>query len=102
MKTKITTGHEEKYSNSDKTLGVLVNIDENGKRIDSFTYIYRKGLYIFFNTIMDLNDYLFYGDCRLNRAYLNEEDFDNYYDAPYIDGLFNEKLSWSKKNLPLY
>jgi hypothetical protein len=98
METVITTAHEEEYSNNSRTLGVLLNLDLNGKRVDSLVYIYRKGMYIFFNTIMDMNDYLLYGDFgKTKRAYLSEEDFDKYYDSQAIRGLFTENLSWQDK-----
>ena len=95
MITFITTAHEEEYSNKSRTLGVLLNFDEDHKRVDSLLYIYREGMYIFFNTIIDLNDYLLYGDGRTKRAYMSEEDFDVYYDAKHIDGLFTDHLKWS-------
>jgi len=96
MKTHIVTGHEEEYSNKSRTLGVLLNLDENGKRIDSFTYIYREGTYIFFNTIIEMSDYLLYGDGKTKRAYMKEEVFDNYFDASHIDGMFTDVLKWSQ------
>ena len=98
MKTIITTAHEEEYSNKSRTLGVLLNFDMEGKRVDSLVYIYREGMYIFFNTIMDMNDYLLYGDYgKTKRAYISEADFDNYYDAQAIQGLFSENLTWQDK-----
>ena len=97
MKTIITTAHEEEYSNKSKTLGVLLNLDLDGKRVDSLLYIYNKGMYIFFNTIMDMNDYLLYGDTKTKRAYISEEDYDLYYDTNSIDGLFSENLTWLTK-----
>lgn len=98
MKTFISTAHEEEYSNKSRTLGVLLNFDENHKRVDSLAYIYREGMYIFFNTIMEMNDYLLYGETKAQRAYLSEEDFDDYYNTQHIDGLFTDKLSWSSKH----
>jgi len=95
MKTYITTAHEEEYSNKSRTLGVLLNFDASSKRVDSLVYIYREGMYIFFNTIMEMNDYLLYGEGKMKRAYISEEDFDKIYDAPYIGGKFSEQLSWT-------
>jgi hypothetical protein len=95
MKTFITTAHEEQYSDNSRTLGVLLNFDENHKRIDSLIYMYREGMYIFFNTIMDMNDYLMYGGGKMKRAYISEEDFDIIYDAPHINGKFTEHLIWT-------
>lgn len=100
MTTYIQTAHEESYSNG-RTLGVLLNYDEDGKRVDSFTYIFRyedtaqkNGMYIFFNTIIDMNDYFLYGDKRVKRAYMKENVFDDIFDADYIDGDFNAYLEW--------
>lgn len=89
------TAHEEEYSNKSRILGVLINLDENGKRVDSLLYIFREGTYIFFQTIIDMNDYLLYGDGKTKRAYMKEEEFDKYYDSTGIDGLFSEQLTWS-------
>lgn len=97
MKTIITTAHEEEYSDKSRTLGVLLNLGLDGKRVDSLLYIYHNGIYILFNTIMDMNDYLLYGDPKTKRAYLSEEDFDKYYDASFITGLFSENLTWLPK-----
>jgi hypothetical protein len=94
MKTFISTAHEEEYSNKSRTLGVLLNFDENHKRIDSLVYIYREGMYIFFNTIMEMNDYLLYGESKGKKAYLSEEDFDVIWDLPYIEGKFEDQLIW--------
>jgi hypothetical protein len=95
MKTFIRTAHEEEYSNKSRTLGVLLIVDKNFKRVDSLIYIYREGMYIFFNTIMEMNDYLLYGETKAKRAYISEEDFDKLYDAPYIDGNFIDHLTWT-------
>ena len=95
MKTKIKTVHEEQYSDKSRTLGVLLNYsteDINWK--DSFVYYYKDGMYIFFNTMIEMIDYLLYGEKKMKRAYMSEEEFDVYYDAENINGDFNEKLKW--------
>ena len=89
------TAHEEDYSNGSRTLGVLLNIDENGNRVYSLFYIYHDGIYIFFNTIIDMNDYLLYGDGKTKRAYMKEDEFDEFYDSTGIEDLFTKHLSWS-------
>jgi len=101
MKTFISTAHEEQESNKSSTFGVLLNSDENHKRVDSLIYLYRekRNMYIFFQTIMDMNEFMLYGDGKMQRAYMSEEDFDTFYDAPYIDGKFTEHLVWSVNNL---
>jgi len=100
MKTTIITSHEEEYSDKSRTLGVLLNIDQNGKRVDSLIYIYHSGMYIFFNTIIEMNEHLLYGEGRMNRAYLSEEDFDKFYDSIEIDGIFSDKLTWLDQKTP--
>jgi len=96
MKTFIKTAHEEEYSNKSNALGVLLNVDEDGNRVDSLLYIYRENrkLYIFFNTITDMNEFLLYGDGKMRRAYLSEEEFDNIYDLGYLEGKISEHLTW--------
>lgn len=94
MKTRIKTAHEEEYSDNSRTLGVLLNYSTTDDWKDSLIYVYREGMYIFFNTIVDMIDYLLYGDNKVKRAYMDEETFDSYYDAEFIEGTFIEKLTW--------
>jgi hypothetical protein len=101
MDTKIKTVHEEAYSDKSRTLGVLLNtsIDFGKQQEDwkeSFVYIYKEGMYIFFDTMIDMLDYLLYGENKMKRAYMSEEEFDGYYDSHHIDGTFNEKLKWQR------
>lgn len=92
-KTIIKTAHEESYSDG-RSLGILVNYEHDSiEKIDSFIYIYRDGTYIFFDTIIDMNDYLLYGDSKIKRAYMKESDFDKYYDNG-LDGKFAKILKW--------
>ena len=96
MRTQITTAHEEQYSNGSRTLGVLFNYSETVDFKESFIYIYHNGKYVFFNTMIDMMNYLLYGDREdsTKRAYMLEDDFDALYDADYINGKFSEKLTW--------
>lgn len=95
----IWTVHEESYSDG-RTLGVLANfdLDKNMERIDSFVYFFRMtetgGMYVFFETIVDMNDYLLYGDKKVKRAYMKEEVFDELYDRDQLDGEFLNYLKW--------
>jgi len=100
MKTYITTAHEEEYSNKSTSLGVLLNYDINNNRVDSLIYVYRESrkMYIFFNTIVDMNEFMLYGDGKFKRAYLTEEEFDEYYDIA-IEGKFTDHLTWSSSKL---
>jgi len=94
MKTNITTAHEEEYSDGSRTLGVLFNYSDDGKFKEGLIYIYKKGMYIFFNTMIDMMDYLLYAETKVQRAYMEEDEFDNYYDADYIQGKFTDLLKW--------
>ncbi len=93
MKTKIKTIHEEQYGEGGRILGVLHNFGVDVEFNDSFIYTYNEEMYIFFNTIVEMNEYLLYGDTNINRAYMKEEDFDLLYDY-WFDGEFNDKLKW--------
>lgn len=95
----IWTVHEESYSDG-RTLGILANfdLDKNMERIDSFVYFFRMtetgGMYVFFETIVDMNDYLLYGDKKVKRAYMKEEVFDELYDKMQLDCKFSDHLKW--------
>lgn len=98
MKTQIKTIHEEEYSDNSRTLGVLLNFSseiEYESWKDSLIYIYHDGMYIFFNTIVEMIDYLLYGESKMKRAYMSEDEFDKYYDAKFIEGKFTEILKWT-------
>ena len=98
MKTKIRTAHEENYVQSDKTktIGVLENYSVGTDNFwkESFVYVYHEGMYIFFDTIINMFDYLLYGSNKMHRAYIEEDEFDKYYDASYINGKFTDALEW--------
>ena len=99
MQTKIRTAHEEDYRQSDnktKTIGVLENYSVGSDKFwkESFVYVYNDGMYIFFDSIINMFDYLLYGSDKMNRAYMEEVEFDKYYDAETIDDIFKEKLEW--------
>jgi hypothetical protein len=44
--------------------------------------------------MVDMFDYILYGEDKMKRAYMTEEEFDRYYDAEFIEGAFTEKLKW--------
>ena len=95
MKTRLKTIHEEEYSDKSRILGILINYSIDDTEFDeSFIYVYRKGIYIFFNTIIDMIDYLLYGNDNMKRAYFEEDEFDKYYDSDYIVGKFSDLLVW--------
>jgi hypothetical protein len=97
MKTKLKSIHEEQYSDGTKTLGVLYNYsaeDDNWK--DSFIYIFNhdRKSYIFFNTMIDMLDYMLYDNKKVKRAYMNEDEFDKHYDSEFINDPFTNVLIW--------
>jgi hypothetical protein len=96
MKTYLKTVHEEEYSSSEikRTFGVLLNYSDDWK--DSLIYVFNhKSLrYTFFNTMIDMINSQLYGDEKIKRAYMEEKDFDAYFDAEFIDGKFIDKLTW--------
>jgi len=96
MVTYLKTAHEEQYSDGSKTLGVLVNFDEDENFKESFVYIFnhKNAMYIFFNTMVDMFDYILYGEDKMKRAYMEEQEFDELYDEDSIEGTFTEKLTW--------
>ena len=94
MNTYIELVHEETIPDSDKTIGVLYNHSDDKTLKDSLIYIVSKSNYIFFNTIIDMFDYMYYGDKNdVLRAYMPEDEFDTYLDV-YIEGSFSEHLTW--------
>lgn len=96
MKTKLKTVHEESYSDNSRTIGILLNysLDVANKDV-SYVYIYRDNMYIIFDTIIDTIDYLLYGEKKMKRSYLPENEFDSFYDADYIEGELNDYLTWT-------
>ena len=103
MITTIKSTHEEEYKDN-KRLGIVTNFNLKGERINSFPYIFNEtppaiGLYIFFETIVEMIDYSLYGGLKINRAYLKEDDFDKLYDKiPGIEGVFNDYLIFNTKS----
>lgn len=99
MKTNIITVHEEEYSDKSRIIGMLLNFvpDDSVEFFsfkDSHPYIFKTGIYIFFETFIDLMDYLLYGDKKMKRAYMEEKEFDIYYNAENIEGKFVDILNW--------
>ena len=100
MESIIKTAHEETYSDG-RSLGILINYrpfidNSNIDKINSYAYFIRDDMYVFFDTIVDMNDYILYGNPRVKRAYMKEEEFDEYYDYG-LDVPFEEVLNWIEK-----
>lgn len=94
MNTVIELIHEETFSDNNKTIGMLYNHSIDHTIKDSLIYIVSKKNYIFFNTMIDMVDYLYYGDkTDVSRAYMPEDEFDVYLEG-VLDGLFSDHLTW--------
>ena len=94
MITKIESVHEETITDSDRTLGVIYNYNAKKDFKDSAIYIFNNKNYIFFETMIDMFDYLYYGDkTNVKRAYMEESEFDGYLDSSVEDS-FSEHLTW--------
>lgn len=94
MKTKLKSIHEEEYSDNSRSLGVILNYDINTDWKESFIFIYKNDVYVFFDCIIHMIDYLMYAEKSMKRAYMEEKQFDEYFDADFIDGSFRDKLNW--------
>lgn len=97
METYIKTIHEEEFLDKTKTLGILLNYDDDNTFQESLIYFFnhKTKTYVFFNTMADMFEYMLYAEKRVNRAYMAEEDFDEYYDGNIeIDDSFSDCLTW--------
>jgi len=102
MITHISEVHTEEYSDGSYTLGVLLNYSSEPQHEgwkESFVYMFRQteesgGRYTFFNTMFELWSFMLYREDKMKRAYMSEEDYDKLFDAPYIEGTFNDHLKW--------
>jgi hypothetical protein len=98
MKTKLKSVHNEERSDNSETIGVVLNHSlENDGWQDSLIFVFnhKRLMYTFFNTIVDMVDFHLYGaGSKVKTARMNEEEYDAYYDAEFIDGKFNDKLTW--------
>ena len=97
MRTKIRCVHEESYSDKSKVLGIILNYSIDADKLnwkESFAYIYHNEIYIIFNTMFEMMDYLLYGEKKMKRAYMEESEFDSILDAEFIDETFEKKLKW--------
>jgi len=94
--SKIITIHEESITDSENTIGILINEYEGALRPDSFIYIYKATthMYIFFNTMVEMIDYYFYGNDKAKRAYVKEATFDDMY-GKILDEKFTDLLEWT-------
>lgn len=96
--SKIRTIHEEDIPDSDNTIGILINEYDQALRPESFIYIYKKAtkMYIFFNTMVEMIDYYYYGNDRCLRAYVKESAFDTMYGTKNLTDKFVNLIEWTK------
>ena len=95
MLTRIESVHEETTTGeNEKTIGLLYNFTPKKDFKDSLVYIFNDKNYIFFETMIDMFDYMYYGDkTKIKRAYMPESEFDEYLDSS-IEGSFSDHLEW--------
>jgi hypothetical protein len=96
MITYLKPIHEEQYSDGSRTLGVLLNYNNEKGFKESFIYVFHheRKTYIFFDTMFDMFSFLLYGEDKMKRAYMEEEEFDTFSDAECVYGKFSEILKW--------
>src|SRR5271157_4275893 len=96
MRTKIRNLHEEGTSDESKLLGVLLNEEVGGEYKNILFYQFKRNNYIFFKTMTDCFNYVYYGSMIMERAYMTEEDFDLYLDSDEgFEGNFEGYLNWN-------
>lgn len=94
MLTNIESVHEETITDNNRVIGVLYNYNPTKEFKDSLIYVFNQKNYIFFETIIDMFDYLYYGDkTKVKRAYMPEPEFDEFLESD-IDGAFSDYLTW--------
>lgn len=95
MKTRLKSVHEEKSLDGRYTFGVVLNDNDEGfKECFIFIFEHSRNMYTFFDTIIDMIDFMFYREDKKKRAYMSDEEFDTYHDVQYIEGKFSEILKW--------
>jgi hypothetical protein len=95
IRTKIKTIHEEESNDKQINIGILYNYGIDNDYNITHLFNYKDGVYVFFNTITDLFDYMLYAEKNMYRAYMKEDVFDELYDSE-IEGYFVDKLEWIK------
>lgn len=94
MISRIRNIHEEgKTDENSLIVGVLFNEEVGGDYKNVLFYQFKRNNYIFFKTMTDCFNYVYYGSSMMERAYITEEDFDQYLDIT-LDGDFSSKLNW--------
>jgi len=94
MISRIRNIHEEgKTDENNLIVGVLFNEEVGGDYKNVLFYQFKRNNYIFFKTMTDCFNYVYYGSLMMERAYVTEEDFDQYLDIT-LDGDFSSKLNW--------
>ena len=96
MKYKLISVHEE-TTNDGELITILLNYSEDFEFKDSVVGIFdnKTKIYLFFNTIDDLYKYKYHSVRTMQRAYLSESDFDDYFDNG-SDKIFSNILIFTK------
>jgi hypothetical protein len=99
MTTHIREIHNEKFSDGRYTIGILLNYSseiehEGWKETFAFVFEHERNMYTFYETIFDMLNFLLYREDKMKRAFMSDEEFEGYCDAPYIEDTFSSHLSW--------
>lgn len=103
MKTHIRVLYTEKFENNkNNEFGMLLNYKEDYNLFnkskpqwtEAFAYLYKGGIYIIFSTMSEMFDFMIYGDNKVLRAYLEENEFDILYSQKGFEGTFRDKLNF--------
>lgn len=96
MTTHIREIHNEQFSDGRYTIGILLNEDDDRTWKETFAYVYEheRNMYTFYETIFDMLNFLLYREDKMKRAYMSDEEFEGFCDAPHIEGKFSDNFKW--------
>ena len=99
MTTHIKEIHNEQFSDGRYTIGIVLNYSseiehEGWKETLVYSFDHERLTYTFYNTIFDMLNALLYHEDKMKRAFMTDEEFEGYCDAPYIEGKFSDYLKW--------
>ena len=99
MTTHVKEIHNEQFSDGRYTIGIILNYSsevqfEGWKETFVYSFEHERNMYTFYETIFDMLNYLLYHEDKKKRAFMTDEEFESYCDAPEIDGKFSDRLKW--------
>lgn len=88
----IKTIHDEYRDNGD-VISILIELN-NKKIINTYILLFTHGIYCVFHTINDCYNYMVHKINNENLGFLDEQEFDDYYDNGIKNGDFASKVNW--------